>query len=176
LNHGGTFSISRYALWYFYVFFLMAWQIGLYFSRRKIAVQRGFIWAVILLGFIGAAEFWPNRPEIYLRPTWASRLVYSRCPGLYDPMSEIFIERYRGKEREFPDDVWAVSNPSGNKILVLRIRMKRYKSEEGIPVVETCTALNPVLVYREAKERFARAPQKDYVYINGMGKKFIHGT
>ncbi len=176
LNHGGTFSISRYALWYFYVFFLMAWQIGLYFSRRKIAVQRVFIWAVILLGFVGAVEFWPNRPETYLRPTWASRLLYDRLPGLYDPMPEIFIERYRGKERRLPDNVWAVSNASGNKILVERTRMRRYRKEKEIPPIMTCPQLDPVLVYREAKKRFARTPQKDYVYINGMGKKFIHGT
>jgi len=170
-NHGGTYYISRYALWYLYVFFLLAWETGLYFSRRKKDVKRAFVGAVICVGLIEAVIYLPNRPETYLRPTRASRLIYGRCPGLYDPMPEIFIERYRGQEKDLPYGVWAVSNPSGSKILVNRIRMKSYLKEEEIPSIVTCPWLDPVLVYREAKERFVRTPRRDHIYINGMGKK-----
>ena len=176
LNHGGTFHISRYALWFLYIFFLLAWQTGLYFSRAKKPAKRAFIGALVLLGLVEAFQFWPNRPEAYLRPTWASRLVYDRWPGFYDPMPEIFIERYMGRERELPEFVWAVSNPSGNKIFIRREKMENIKSEKDIPPIETCPALDRVLVYREARKRLARAPGKSYLYINGLGKKFLSET
>jgi|GEM_PF-2196966 len=176
LNHGGTYYVSRYALWYFYVFFLMAWQIGQYFSGRRREIKRTFVGLVLLLGLMEAILYLPTRHEIYLQPTWASRLLYDRFPGLYDPMPEIFVERYRGKEKKLPDDVWAISNASGNKILVERSRLMRYRKEGKVPPIPTCPQLDRVLVFREARERFSRAPEKDYIYINGMGKKFIHGT
>jgi hypothetical protein len=173
LNHGGTYHISRYALWFLYIFFLLAWQTGLYFSRVKTPARRAFIGAVILVGLVEAVQFWPDRPEVYLKPTWASRLLYDRWPGLYDPMPEIFIERYRGRERDLPDYVWAVSNPTGNTILIRRGRTENIRSEKDIPPLETCPALDRVLVYREARKRLARAPRKNDLYINGMGNTFL---
>jgi hypothetical protein len=173
LNHGGTYHISRYALWFLYIFFLLAWQTGLYFSSVKRPAKRAFIGAVVLLGLVEAVHFWPGRLEVYLQPTWASRLLYDRWPGLYDPMPEIFIERCRGKERDLPESVWAVSNPSGNKILILRGRTRNIRSEKDIPPIETCPALDRVLVYREARKRLALAPRKSDLYINGMGNKFL---
>jgi hypothetical protein len=171
LNHGGTYRISRYAIWFLYVFFLMIWQIGLWLRRTGSSTRRAWLGVTAAVGVMVIFSYWPTRPERYLDPTWASRLLYDRCPGIYDPMPEIFTERYRRWEENLPESVWAVSNPSGNKILVRRGRMMNIRSEGDLSPIETCPELNPVLVYKEARRRFAEARNKKYLYINGLGEK-----
>jgi hypothetical protein len=172
LNHGGTFSISRYALWYLYVFFLIAWQLGEYFSLRKGVAKRVISGTVVGLALVGAVEFWPQRPQMTRRPTWASRFLYCHLPGLYDPMPEIFIERYMGEIGTPAKNIWAISNPSGNKILVLGVRLSRRKIRRDLPLIETCPALNPILVYERARKKAAQEGGKPYFYINGLAKQF----
>ncbi len=46
-----------------------------------------------------------------------------------------------------------------------------YQTEDDISPIETCPKLDPFLVYREAKRRFAEARKKRYLYINGLGEK-----
>jgi hypothetical protein len=176
LNHGGTYRISRYALWFLYVFFLMIWQIGLWLRRTGSSTRRVWLGVTAVVGVTIIFSYWPTRPERYLDPTWASRLLYDRCPGIYDPMPEIFTERYRRWEENLPENVWAVSNPSGNKILVRRGRLMNIQSENDLSPIETCPELNPVLVYREAKRRFAESRNKRYLYINGLGEKLRSTT
>jgi hypothetical protein len=171
LNHGGTYLISRYTLWYLYVFFLVLWQLGLSLANSGRAARRAWFAAGLLAGAAVLVQFWPSRPEEYLRPTRASLWLYDRCPGAYDPMPEIFTERYRRIEENLPENVWAVSNPSGNKILVRRGRMMNFPHEEDLAPIPTCPELDQVLVYREAARRFEAAPDKKYLYINGMGRQ-----
>ncbi len=171
LNHGGTYRISRYALWFLYVFFLMIWQIGLWLRRTGRSTRRVWLAITAVVGAMIVFSYWPTRPERYLDPTWASRLLYDRWPGIYDPMPEIFTERYRRWEENLPENVWAVCNPSGNKILVRRGRLMNIQSEDDLSPIETCPKLDPFLVYREAKRRFAEARKKRYLYINGLGEK-----
>jgi hypothetical protein len=176
LNHGGTLHISRYALWFLYVFFLIVWQVGLYLSRAAGPGRRLWLGTSAALGIAIAFSYWPTRPETYVEPTWASRLIYDRWPGVYDPMPEIFTERYRGKEEHLPEDVWAVSNPSGNKILVRKGRMLRFSRVRDLPPIETCPALDRASVYRQARKRFSAQRQRTFIYINGLGGRLKSGS
>ncbi len=171
LNHGGTYKISRYAVWFLYVFFLIFWQIGFWLRRTGSSTRRAWLGVTAVVGVMVMFSYWPARPERYLDPTWASRLLYDRCPGIYDPMPEIFTERYRGREENLPENIWAVSNPSGNKILVRRGRLMNIRREEDLSPIEVCPELNPLLVYQEARRRFDEARNKKYLYINGLGEK-----
>ncbi|OGD19311.1 MAG: hypothetical protein A2W03_18445 [Candidatus Aminicenantes bacterium RBG_16_63_16] len=171
LNHGGTYLISRYALWYLYIFFLVLWQIGLSFRKSGSAARRSWLAAGVLAGALALVQFWPSRPEEYLRPTRVSEWLYSRIPGAYDPMPEIFTERYRRIEENLPEDVWAVSNPSGSKILVRRGRMQNFPHGQGLVPIPTCPELDELRVYQEAERRFEAAPKKKYLYINGLARE-----
>ncbi len=171
LNHGGTYLISRYALWYLYVFFLMLWQLGLALQKSAAAVKRIGFAAGVLAGSFALIQFWPTRPEEYLRPTPASLWLYSRFPAAYDPMPEIFTERYRRSEEDLPEEAWAVSHPTGSKILVRRGRMQYVRYWPKLDPIPTCPALDPDLVYTEGQLRFEAAPDKRYLYINGLAEK-----
>lgn len=171
LNHGGTYLISRYALWYLYIFFLMLWQLGLALRKSARAVKWTWFAAGALAGCFALIQFWPTRPEEYLRPTPASLWLYSRFPAAYDPMPEIFTERYRRSEEDLPEAAWAVSNPTGSKILVRRGRMYYVRYWPKLDPIPTCPALDPDLVYTEGQLRFEAAPEKRYLYINGLAEK-----
>jgi hypothetical protein len=171
LNHGGTHFISRYALWYLYIFFLVLWQIGLSLRSSGRAARRFWLAAGVLAGAFALVQFWPSRPEEYLRPTPVSLWLYSRFPGVYDPMPEIFTERYRRIEEHLPEHVWAVSNPGGSKILIRWGRMQVVRYWSKLDPIPTCPALDPDLVYTEAQRRFEAAPEKKYLYINGLAEK-----
>lgn len=115
--------------------------------------------------------FRPTKPENYLQPTWVSKLLYDHVPWVYNPLPEIFIERQMGQERELPEDVWAVSNESGNKIYVWR-RALDFLRPRDIPPIPTGQDLDRGLVHDEARRRFSRARGKLFFYINGLGLKF----
>jgi hypothetical protein len=171
LNHGGTYLVSRYAVWYIFVFFLVLWQLLL--SLAKSSGSRRRVWGAVglLAGVVVLVQFWPARREEYLRPTAASRWLYDYWPGLYNPMPEIFTERYRRVEENLPESVWAVSNFSGNKILVRRGRMMNLRREEDLVPLPACPDLDLLQVYKEAKRRFDASPSKKYIYINGQGRR-----
>jgi hypothetical protein len=86
-------------------------------------------------------------------------------------MPEIFTERYRRVEENLPESVWAVSNPSGNKILVRWGRMMNLRRKEDLVPFPTCPGLDPLLVYQEARRRFEASPARKYLYINGLGRR-----
>ena len=69
-----------------------------------------------------------------------------------------------------PYGVWAVSNRSGSKILVLRGRLF-YDREEALPPVPYDLDLDPVLVYKEALRRAGDDRSIGYFYINGMADR-----
>lgn len=171
VNHGGTVHISRYALWHLYVFFVVIWQGGLFLSRRPLPAKRLLMGVGAALMIAQSIPFRPTRPENYLQPTWVSKLLYDHVPWVYNPLPEIFIERQMGQERELPEDVWAVSNESGNKIYVWR-RALDFLRPRDIPPIPTGQDLDRGLVHDEARRRFSRARGKLFFYINGLGLKF----
>jgi hypothetical protein len=171
VNHGGTVHISRYALWYLFVFFVVIWQSGLYLARKSLPAKRLLVGAGAALIIAQAIPFLPTRPESYLQPTWVSQLLYDHVPWVYNPVPEIFIERQMGQERVLPEDVWAVSNESGNKIYVRRGALD-FLQPRDIPPIPTGPDLDRILVHDEARRRFSRARGKLFLYINGLGVKF----
>jgi hypothetical protein len=168
INHGGTYHITRYALWYAPVFFLALWKLFAALKASKPLLRRTVMISAAALCLIQGWDYRPTRPETYLEQTRLSEFLYDRLPGLFDPHPEIFMERQTGMEESPPYGVWAVSNKSGNKILVMRDRL-HYATEEGLPPVPYDLALDPVLVYKEALRRTGENREIGYFYINGMG-------
>jgi hypothetical protein len=193
-NHGGTYHITRYALWYTPVFFLALWRLvaalpsattglsettaptglsGLSettASAGRIVARRAAIAGAAVLCLIQGYDYRPTRPETYLEQTRLSRYLYDHAPGLFNPYPEVFMERQTGMEEYPPDGIWAVSNKSGNKILVMRGRLF-YQSEAELPPVPYDLDLDPVLVYKEALRRAGDDRSIGYFYINGMSDK-----
>ncbi len=170
-NHGGTYHITRYAVWYAPVFFLALWRILASFPAHRNAVRRALMTAAVVLCLFQGIDYLPTKPETYLEQTRLSRYIYEHAPGLFDPVPEVFEERLLGKEEILPWGVWAVSNPSGNKILIREDRLV-YTSEEVLPPIPTAPDLDPVLVYKEAVRRSGGEREEVAFYINGMGEAF----
>jgi len=171
-NHGGTYNISRYAVWYLGFFFLAIWQVYLASFRMARRTRRALAGAGLAVGLLVMAQYWPERTEQYLRPTRISRFLYDHVPKIYGPVPEVFIERSRGVEGEPPPEVWAVSNASGNKILIMGDRLGAIR-KDPIPPIDTNLSLDRTLVYREAKKLKAKNGRKVYFYIDGKGRELI---
>ena len=169
-NHGGTYHITRYALWYTPVFFLALWRLFAAFPAGKAALRRAVIAGAAILCLIQGYHYRPTRPETYLEQTPLSQFLYDHLPGLFNPHPEVFLERQTGMEEYPPYGVWAVSNRSGSKILVLRGRLF-YDREEALPPVPFDLDLDPVLVYKEALRRAGDDRSIGYFYINGMADR-----
>lgn len=171
INHGGTYNISRYALWYLYVFFLAAWQIGSAFDRIKPVLKKSLTWIGLVTVLLVWVEYRPDRAEQYVKPTLASHFLYDHFPHIYNPVPEIFIERYLGQEASPPPEVWAISNTSGSKICISRERLEAI-DRGNIPPILTNMELERARVYEEAKRRLARDKTDVYFYINGLDRAF----
>ena len=169
-NHGGTYHISRYALWYIPVFFLALWRLLAALPADKAALRRRVVGAAVLLCLLQGWHYRPTRPETYLEQTPLSTWLYDHVPALFNPHPEVFVERQLGMEEYPPYGVWAVSNRSGNKILVMRGRL-HYDREEALPPVPNDLNLDPVLVYKEALRRAGEDRSIGYFYINGMADR-----
>lgn len=122
-NHGGTIKVSRYALWYipflFPLLMQFSWNYRLVAPWQRVAVLLFLIAAV----YVNSAKYNPSRAESYLFPTSFARQVYKQWPDLYDPIPEIFMER--SIHSEAPWNSWAISNPSGTKIIIHRGRLRK---------------------------------------------------
>ncbi|MBN2477526.1 MAG: hypothetical protein JXB62_23165 [Pirellulales bacterium] len=167
INCGGTVHICRYCLWFLFLFFAMLWCIlGWLAGKPRWVIG---VWAA--LAFVPAVytlqQYHPARPERFCLPTAVSRFLYEHVPSVYDPQHEIFFERY-GHLEDFRE--WAVSDPSGNKILVWDIVLD-FEEDEVPPFVVGCPRLDPAAVLAEARKRFAQHPGEYYLYINGMASK-----
>ncbi|MDD8026138.1 MAG: hypothetical protein PHI34_06480 [Acidobacteriota bacterium] len=171
MNHGATVHITRYAVWYLGFFFLAAARLLSGLRRRPSARAAAGLGLAGVLGLVSVVTFPPSRPEIYVAPTAFSTRLYADEPSLYNPLPEIFFERMRGEEGAPPKRVWAVSNPSGSKILIIRNRIFDIPSYNGVPGIETCPDLDPAAVYQEAKSLLRSHPHRDYFYINGQGSR-----
>lgn len=165
VNHGGTVSISRYCLWFLFLFFAMQWRILDWLATRRRLVLCTLAGAALAPALCTLWQYRPGIREFWDRPTAVSLLLYEHVPGLYDPLSEVFLERYGGGE---DSTAWAVSHPSGNKILVWDEDVDFNKPQEAPPVVG-CPELDPAAVCRAAKQRFAQRPGAYFVYLNGLG-------
>ena len=171
VNHGGTVDISRYCLWFFFLWFAVQWRVidWLATQRRRLAL------AICVVALVPALyttwQYRPGLPETSCSPTRVSFLLYGNAPWLYDPPPEVFHERYVGSENL---STWAVSHPSGNKILVYA-NNREQELPDPPPPVSGCSELDSAAVRAAAREAFAAQPDRYHIYLNGMGSSLKRG-
>jgi hypothetical protein len=170
-NHGGTYHITRYAVWYTPVFFLALWRVLASLPARRKIGRRSLMITAVFLCLAQGIDYLPIKPETYLERTRLSRFIYDKIPWLFDPVPEVFLERQIGGEEKLPWGVWALSTPSGSKILIFEDRLV-YMSEDVLPPIPSAPDLDPVLVYKEAAKRASGEMKEVSFFINGMGAAF----
>lgn len=111
VHHGGTPSVSRYALW------LIPLAVPLLSAMQRIATRswRRFLWAAaVVSAVISVAAFRPSVPQNSREPTWLATFLWTRLPGWNNPLPEVFSETLL-----HDDDLWVpVSTPGCEKVLV----------------------------------------------------------
>ncbi len=177
VNHGGTVHISRYCLSYLFLFFAMQWHLMVWLA----GVRRPAFWSVLIVGVaMGGFSAWqyrPGRPGVSRSPTAVSDLVYANLPGLYDPLPDVFYRRHGGKVVPMGGEncadrsvwtTWAVSDRSGNKILI-HAKAVDFADPLRAPPVAGCPRLDPAAVCVEARRHMAQHPEMENFYLSGLG-------
>ena len=197
---GGTVDVSRYSIWLIFLFFPILWQVLAWVGQQLRPLQRAtgdrrerastvvakavprILWrglAIAGLGLIGFSA-WLYRPwldEGSRRPTAVSNWLYANLSGCYDPLPRIFYYSRGGRrdlcsEDDFRWSDWAVSDASGNKILVWREAFQG-QPPDGPAAVVGRGCLDPQAVYTIAREQFARRPGAEFCYINRRGQELF---
>jgi hypothetical protein len=89
MHHGGTPSLSRYAIW------LIPLAVPLLSALRQSA---GILWSRFLWGaaaisaLISIFAFHPSVPQNSREPTWLATFLWTRLPAWDNPLPEVFIE------------------------------------------------------------------------------------
>ena len=196
---GGTVDVSRYSVWLIFLFFPILWQVVVWVrqvvernsfrSVERTLVRSNGLKSVLrkcrsMLVLAGLAllafSAWLYRPwldETSRRPTCVSNWLYANLSRCYDPLPRIFYYSRGGRRELYGEDVfrwsdWAVSDASGNKILVAREPFVRQSPETPATVVGR-GCLDPKVVYQIAEEQFARYPRAEYCYINQHGQELF---
>lgn len=163
-HHGGTLSVTRYAMWYlpFLYVLLMVGLILLEGARKRYKLFVAIF--VCAITFANLYVYKPSRLPLNGSPTPVSVLLYAVWPNLYDPIPEIFEERLRHTEATYRDTQWAISNPSGTKVLVY---LDKLNSEpRPLKPVFGGLGLDPNKVAALAIEK--QDNEQSTVYLNGM--------
>ena len=94
-NHGGTFGMSRYGLWLIPLAMPLLGRLD-----PDVSSPRRWVVVVALVSSVWSAfAFHPGRPEqAYLSPTRLARFLWTRFPGVSNPIPEVFVERLSGTE------------------------------------------------------------------------------
>jgi hypothetical protein len=90
MHHGGTPSLSRYALW------LIPLAVPLLSMLERDTI-RGlwprFLWGTaIVSALISVVAFHPSVPQNSREPTWLATFLWTRFPAWNNPLPEVFIE------------------------------------------------------------------------------------
>jgi hypothetical protein len=102
VNSGGSYQVSRYALWYLPLLFPFAvaslrwiFPVDQAPARKRLAAVTALaiVWLVL-----NTQAFFPGKPENYLEPSKVSLAVQRYLPWLYSPKLEILLERNAGTE------------------------------------------------------------------------------
>jgi hypothetical protein len=89
VHHGGTPSLSRYALW------LIPLAIPLLSCLERIGGRwwLRFLWSVALASALfSVIAFRPSVPQNSREPTWLATFLWTRLPAWNNPLPEVFIE------------------------------------------------------------------------------------
>ena len=97
-NHG-TVGPSRYGLWLLpFLFILLAEALEGPSRRARRVVVPLAVFAALSQGALACARGGVHAPEDYTRHSLVARSVLERWPALYNPTTEIFIERTEHRE------------------------------------------------------------------------------
>jgi len=89
VHHGGTPSLSRYAVW----LIPLAVPILAALQRGGGRVWRRFLWSVAALSaLVSVWAFRPSVPQNTREPTWLATFLWTRFPAWNNPLPEVFIE------------------------------------------------------------------------------------
>jgi hypothetical protein len=108
VNSGGTPGPSRYGLW----------LLPLALPWLAVVPARAQTALAIASTIYNVALFAPQRPEAYLQPTPLAAALWTRFPGLDNPVSEIFAERIAGAE---PPPQPPLATPNCEKVLIIGV-------------------------------------------------------
>ncbi len=89
MHHGGTPSLSRYALW------LIPLAVPLLFRLKRIEgrLWPRFLWCTaVVSALISVAAFRPSVPQNSREPTWLATFLWTKLPAWNNPLPEVFIE------------------------------------------------------------------------------------
>jgi hypothetical protein len=169
VNGGGTIYVSRYALWYIPLHYLLLlfllrsipWTWPRSAGSAILAVAAGSLFASAAL--FNVVEFKPGGPEVYLRHSPAGLFVYNVTPGIFDPLPEVFIRRSSpqvdpgaiplsqkhldprqiriGNSTAYDERMWAFGTPGCRKFYVLSEMLRAFPEiVPGIPKPIGCAA------------------------------------
>jgi hypothetical protein len=89
VHHGGTPSLSRYALWL--IPLAVAPLAALHLTGGRLWSR--FLWtAAVLSALISVFAFHPAVPQNSREPTWLATFLWTRHPAWNNPLPEVFIE------------------------------------------------------------------------------------
>jgi hypothetical protein len=89
MHHGGTPSLSRYALWLIPV----AVPLLSMLERDNRGLWPRFLWgAAIVSALISVVAFHPSVPQNSREPTWLATFLWTRFPAWNNPLPEVFTE------------------------------------------------------------------------------------
>jgi hypothetical protein len=89
MHHGGTPSVSRYALW---LIPLAVPLLSMLNAGCRSAWHR-FVWsAAAISAMISVVAFHPSVPQNSREPTWLASFLWTRVPAWNNPLPEVFIE------------------------------------------------------------------------------------
>ena len=129
LNHGGTPSISRYALW------LIPMAVPFFFTIKDSKPFAPVALSITAVGSVVCSSllYYPSAPERFLEPTPLARYLWLKAPSLNNPVPEIFFERLLHRENVI---FVAAATEGCTKIL---IDHRRYPEHCGvIPLPDIC--------------------------------------
>ena len=98
VHHGGTPSLSRYALW------LIPLAVPLLSALQRSGGRRWprFLWtASAMSALISVLAFHPSVPQNSREPTWLATFLWTRLPAWNNPLPEVFVKHsYKSMRHE----------------------------------------------------------------------------
>lgn len=89
-HHGGTPSLTRYALW----FIPLAVPLWRCVHEHRL-LRPAVLWTVAIVSAVPSVfAFHPAVPQNSREPTWLAAWIWSRFPTLHDPLAEVFSETH----------------------------------------------------------------------------------
>jgi hypothetical protein len=95
INHGGTRSVSRYALW------LVPLSVPVLLSMERAGRRSRVVLTALAAGSLvtGLGDYHPRKAERYLTPSFPAAWIWEHWPHLDNPLPEVFAERTAGIEK-----------------------------------------------------------------------------